>query len=63
MNHYTIETIIRLKQKEIEKMANQSWRFAACKQESLFRRMVKVFTFTNKKESSVQNNCHCIGEC
>jgi hypothetical protein len=65
MYHYDFEVLVREKQKEIEKISNEAWKFANVNKESFLQKRVRKFTYTKnaKTELSNQNNCVCYCEC
>lgn len=64
MYHYNYEVLVSEKQKELEKVSFEAWKFEDFKSESLLQKLVKNFTFTKSyKAETKQSKCECICEC
>lgn len=60
MYHYQYSVLIREKQKEVEKISNEAWKYADFKQESLLKKAFRKFSV---KKMGEQQNSVFISEC
>lgn len=62
MIHYIYESILREKQQEVEKIANDAWKYVDFKKETFFQKMVNNFRLKlDSKKLRRQNSC--ISQC
>lgn len=60
---YHFEVLVREKQKEIEKISNEAWKFANFNKESFLQKIVRKLSFTKKTKTELINQNLCICEC
>ena len=58
MYHYNYEVLISNKQKEVEKVSNEAWKYADFKRDSLFTRILKKFASKKSTNTSIVT-CEC----
>ena len=62
MLEYTIQSLFRAKQQEIEKKSNEAWKYVDFKKENLYQKIVKSLKLKfYSKGFRKQNQCIC--EC
>jgi hypothetical protein len=58
-NEYGVHQIMKLRQEEIERNAQNAWKFEQFQKESLFLKLLKGFK-SRRKTATVKTNCKCV---
>jgi hypothetical protein len=61
-NEYKVYQLMKLRQEEVERKAQNAWIMVDFQRETLFQKLVKKFT-SKRQLTAVKTNCDCVCCC
>jgi hypothetical protein len=61
-NEYEVFQMMKLRQEEIERKAQNAWKLEGLQKDSIFQKTVKKLK-SRKKSTNVKTNCDCACSC
>ena len=61
-NEYKVYQLMKLRQEEVERKAQNAWKMEDFQRDTLFQKLVKKFT-SKRQVTTVNTNCDCVCHC